>query len=279
MRFAIVNNERTLPATGLRGHCPSCGAEMVPKCGNERVHHWAHRGQRVCDQWWEPETEWHRTWKSQFPLPWQEIIQHDAKGEKHVADVRTGHGLTLEFQHSHLRPEERASRELFYGNMAWIVDGLRLSRDLPRFRSAQHALRQIGRGLHITPFPDEVFPRGWLDCRAPVFFDFLHAEQADEASNQLTRSLWCLLPGRANAHAVILRVAREDFIRIAHERSQLFRADVILSNVTQALQIEKARQIEQFRQAEAARLWALSKVIRRHRHRRPFSYSGRGRRF
>jgi competence protein CoiA len=69
----------------------------------------AHRGERFYDLWWEHETEWHRTWKSKFPDDWQEVvIRQDALGEKHIADVHTSHGLTIEFQHSHLRPEERS---------------------------------------------------------------------------------------------------------------------------------------------------------------------------
>ncbi len=94
---------------------------MIAKCGTQRVHHWAHRGERACDAWWEPETPWHRDWKSRFPADWREVIRFSQSGEKHIADVRTEHGLTIEFQHSHLKPDERAAREAFYGNMMWVV--------------------------------------------------------------------------------------------------------------------------------------------------------------
>src|SRR4030095_12105852 len=106
---------------------------MIANCGEVRVWHWAHRGKRTCDRWWEPETEWHRAWKDNFPRDWQEHIHHDPSGEKHIAAVRTGPGLIIEFQHSHLDPQERAARERFYGNMAWVVDGTRLKKDYPRF--------------------------------------------------------------------------------------------------------------------------------------------------
>lgn len=99
---------------------------MIAKCGRVKVWHWAHKGRLSCDPWWENETEWHRNWKDQFPLEWQEQIAIDpATGEKHIADVRTPDGLVIEFQHSPIAPEEIRRREAFYGNMIWIVDGTR----------------------------------------------------------------------------------------------------------------------------------------------------------
>ena len=102
---------------------------MIAKCGDQRVWHWAHRGVRVCDPWWEPETEWHRAWKNEFPADWQEAIHFAQTGEKHVADVKTQSGMVIEFQHSFLKTEERMSREAFYRKMVWVVDGRRRKRD------------------------------------------------------------------------------------------------------------------------------------------------------
>src|SRR5689334_14435547 len=107
MRFALVEDKRTSPCPGMSGSCPACGSAVIAKCGNQRVHHWAHRGKRVCDRWWEPETEWHRNWKDKFPFHWQEVIRFDSLGEKHIADVCSDRGLTVEFQNSHLNPKER----------------------------------------------------------------------------------------------------------------------------------------------------------------------------
>ncbi|MER8440935.1 competence protein CoiA family protein [Mesorhizobium sp. M1312] len=87
---------------------------MVAKCGTQRVWHWARHGNRSCEPWWEPETPWHRGWKDQFPSEQQEIIRHDQKGEKHIADVMTENGLVIEFQHSHLPLQEKGAREGFY---------------------------------------------------------------------------------------------------------------------------------------------------------------------
>ena len=118
---------------GLSATCPRCKSAMLPKCGELKAWHWAHRGVRNCDPWWESETEWHRQWKDQFPADWQEIIRRAPDGEKHIADVLTDQEVVLEFQHSPLRREEREARESFYGKMVWVVDGKRRMRDRARF--------------------------------------------------------------------------------------------------------------------------------------------------
>ena len=115
MKFADIECQRREAQPGLSAAtCPSCGAAVIAKYGDHRVWHWAHRGVRVCDPWWEPETEWHRAWKNEFPADWQEAVHFAQSGEKHVADVKTQSGMVLEFQHSFLKAEERAARESFY---------------------------------------------------------------------------------------------------------------------------------------------------------------------
>ena len=111
MKYALVNDEKTEAVKGASGYCPNCGTELIAKCGEVNVNHWSHKGNRNCDQWWEPETEWHRSWKDNFPKEWQEVIHtNEENGEKHIADVKTDYGWVLEFQHSHINPDERASR-------------------------------------------------------------------------------------------------------------------------------------------------------------------------
>ena len=93
--------------------------------GDIKVWHWAHKSKKMCDHWWENETQWHRDWKNCFPEEWQEVVHFAEDGEKHIADVKTPSGLVIEFQHSAIKPDEQRSRELFYRNMIWIVDGTR----------------------------------------------------------------------------------------------------------------------------------------------------------
>jgi len=101
MRFALVDGLKSEAVSGGKGFCSHCGEEMIPKCGEKRVDHWAHKGKRVCDHWWENETEWHRSWKNHFPKDWQEqteFDEFDEFGEKHIADIKTENGWVFEFQ-------------------------------------------------------------------------------------------------------------------------------------------------------------------------------------
>ena len=147
---------------------------MVPKCGRHKIWHWAHKSLVPCDTWLETETAWHREWKNKFNKEWQEIIHFDTEtGEKHIADVKTDRGLIVEFQHSAMKFEELESREQFYKNMVWIVDGC---------RSDQNAFL-FGQGLAdpISVNPDayslqwfgtsKIF-EDWMQATKPVFLDF-----------------------------------------------------------------------------------------------------------
>lgn len=66
---------------------------------------------------------WHREWKSRFPASWAEIPHKASDGEIHRADIKTPQGLVVEVQHSAMSDAERNSREQFYKNMIWIIDG------------------------------------------------------------------------------------------------------------------------------------------------------------
>lgn len=213
-KFALINNVRTEPAKGLKGTCPVCGSDVIAKCGDVKVHHWAHKGSRNCDPWWENETEWHRAWKDNFDTNWQEIILLDQiTGEKHIADVRTAHGLVIEFQHSHIEPYERKKREDFYKNMIWVVDGTRLKRDYPRFLKGKGSFRSTNeQGKFIVDFPDECFPSVWVGSSVPVIFDFKGIEAINDPKD-LRNYLYCLFPQRNARESVVAILTRESFIK------------------------------------------------------------------
>lgn len=231
MQFAIVDGVRTPPSPNLEATCPVCERAMVARCGTVRVHHWAHRSKRVCDTWWEPETEWHRTWKNYFPADWQEIIGHDAAGEKHIADVRTPAGITLEFQYSHLKPEERAAREAFHTKLAWVVSGSRLQRDYPRFANGKRDFFQTRyQGVYACFLPEDIFPKEWVNSSVPVFFDFQETEPS-ERSDASREILWGLLPGRLGMQAIVMAVTRAEFVRWAKEHSVIVSTDAIYAGL------------------------------------------------
>lgn len=154
MKYALSAALKVEARPHGRATCQHCNGEVIAKCGSHRIWHWAHQGMRECDSWMENETEWHRAWKNRFPAECQEVILQDEKtGERHVADVRTNHGLVIEFQHSHLAPKERTAREGFHGNMLWVVDGTRLQRPAPTARRrGQQRFRQFAGSCAIPPY-------------------------------------------------------------------------------------------------------------------------------
>ena len=98
MKYALAAGRRVEAYGEGKGMCLLCKGEVIAKCGTHRAFHWAHRGMRDCDTWAEKETDWHRAWKNNFPAECQEFVQHDEQsGEKHIADIRTQHGLVSEF--------------------------------------------------------------------------------------------------------------------------------------------------------------------------------------
>jgi competence protein CoiA len=123
MQLALVNNNRIEAFSGGRGLCPICGSEMIAKCGPRVMHHWAHHRPKDCDPWWENETPWHREWKNLFPLECREVSHVTDDGEVHRADIKTPTGIIIEIQHSPMTDYERQSREEFYKNLVWVVDG------------------------------------------------------------------------------------------------------------------------------------------------------------
>ncbi|MBM3528330.1 MAG: hypothetical protein FJX62_09570 [Alphaproteobacteria bacterium] len=212
MKFANVEGSRREAEPGLSGVCPICSAAMLAKCGEHRVWHWAHRGIRQCDHWWEPETSWHRNWKNQFPSDWQEVVHRAENGEKHVADVKTVHGRVVEFQRSYLKPEERRSREVFYGSMVWVVNGCRRKRDLSDFYESLRGRQIIATGLlrHLVPLDQSALLREWSDSRVGVYFDFGIVQQ--DADRFGMPVLWRLSPKSQNGLAVLSPVPVASFI-------------------------------------------------------------------
>lgn len=207
MKFAMVNGERREPAPGLTGNCTGCDSPTISKCGNIKVHHWAHKSKLECDPWWENETEWHRAWKKQFPESWQEIVQRADSGELHRADVKTDKNWVLEFQYSAINPEERTSRNDFYGNLVWIVNGLRRKRDPIQFFHSLKLIKTIEDKVFKKSYEvisdKNALLRDWSNDKSPVFFDF-----------NVPEIIWCLLPRSAEGKVIIAEISRQAFIEL-----------------------------------------------------------------
>lgn len=267
LHFALVNGTRRQPWKGGTGTCPCCGSELIAKCGEVKVHHWAHKSNRQCDLWWENQTEWHRAWKNAFPPEWQEILIPDPHtGERHIADVRTPRGLVIEFQHSHLDPQERAAREKFYKNMVWILDCTRLRYDYKRFLRGKEEFRNAGaRGIYFVCFADECFPSAWLRSSVPVFFDFRGNETITD-SNDPRHSIYCLLPKQVGRDRVVLSMTHNFFVGITVNNEW----STLMNTMNDFYKAWQSRLQMQQRQEENA---MIARFMRRRRFRGP------GRRF
>lgn len=147
MEFAIHDGIRKAAFKGGKGTCPLCGSAMTAKCGPRVMHHWAHAGRRNCDPWWENETPWHREWKDRFPESWREVAHVAPDGEIHRADIKTDRGIVIEVQHSAMTDAERVSREAFYGNLVWIIDGLPFKENFDIFHALPDPESELGKDV------------------------------------------------------------------------------------------------------------------------------------
>ena len=256
MRFALSNNERIEPSKGAKGLCPCCGSELVAKCGEIKVHHWSHK-KKCDDHWWENETDWHRNWKNQFPKEWQEIIQRDESGEKHIADVKTGSGWTIEFQHSPISKEERDSRDYFYNKLIWIVDGTRRKTDIEQFDNLiYHASNISNEPFILRVFDEETLDRfrlnqEWGSSKSLVLFDFGKSEVRYRDEYKSNEDLWLIHPSRDRTY--ITSISKHSFIEMVTS-SRLDEVYKKLLNPIQTKLTEEAKQ-------EQERLQSLSKNI------------------
>ena len=214
MKYALVNGKSTEATKGMIGDCPSCGAALIAKCGNLKIHHWSHKGNRNCDIWWENETEWHRSWKGHFTKEWQEVVHVDEAGEKHIADVKTQSGWVLEFQHSFLQKTERQSRNAFYKKMVWVVDGTRRKNDKNQLLKLLKECTLIRANFPIfrLDFPDECRLIKEWQGNSLVFFDLKEADGFEE------KDFWFLFPKTHSSNAYLTPFSRVGFI-------ELFRCD------------------------------------------------------
>ena len=124
------------PTPKTRAICPCCEGEVISKCGDVNVWHWAHKGGKDCDSWSEPETAWHKDWKERFPKECREVVVGN-----HRADILTT-SLVIELQNSSITAKEIKEREEFYGDrMIWILNGEKFYKNLSYVATDETGLR------------------------------------------------------------------------------------------------------------------------------------------
>lgn len=119
MMYALTAQGSKVEASpGGSALCPCCSSPVIAKCGAINIWHWAHRKGSDCPDWHEPETAWHREWKSCAPPQCREVTVG-----KHRADVLVN-GTAIEFQHSSISVDDIWNREDNYQKLIWVVDGV-----------------------------------------------------------------------------------------------------------------------------------------------------------
>lgn len=218
-RYALVNGIRTdiVDADkGVNGFCPLCGEKLVPRKGELRNWHWWHIKGRTCDDWYEPKGEWHRWWQSHFGKDLQErVLSREVGGQKlrHIADVHTLDGWTIEFQYSHLSMSKISEREFFYENMVWVVSGARLESDRCNGELLLHKddFKESKNGFHylaLDSYEIEKVNQCWRERNKLVFFDFFGTFDKPSAGTDLL----CLLPGDVEGLRLVVRLKQDQFL-------------------------------------------------------------------
>ncbi len=147
---------RKLASPQEKGFCPSCGEEVISKCGEIKIWHWAHKSNFECDDWYEPESKWHIDWKNNFSKERQEIIIG-----KHRADIKTKKGIVIELQNSFISSQNIEEREEFYGNMIWLINGETLCNGI-----------ELRKRKDIVTFRWKHPPKSWWNAFKPIYIDF-----------------------------------------------------------------------------------------------------------
>ncbi len=184
MLYALLKNEKIKPIPKAKAKCPLCEKDVFSKCGDVYAWHWAHENQKSCDNWFEPETQWHKDWKDQFGKELSEIII-TKDGKKHIADILTKDKIVIELQNSTILKPTIQKRELFYGEkMLWIINGIDFKSNFQIISPEESNLfYRVSQGFvhkrtgHLLKNEEKYFNwkwnrASWNETQRPVFIDF-----------------------------------------------------------------------------------------------------------
>lgn len=192
MLLALSENTLIPPIKNTIAKCPLCKSNVVSKCGEINIHHWAHKINEGCDSWSEPETYWHKSWKNSFPIDNREVVIQKY-GKKHFADLYTYDDIVIELQNSSISSETIREREDFYGKrLLWILNGGRFRNHISIFQNdrikeiklennrkylySEIALSDENINEYLETSDEFTFfwkfpIRSWKKSRRPVFLD------------------------------------------------------------------------------------------------------------
>jgi len=217
MLYAILNNEK-IPATPKAlAKCPLCQMEVFSKCGEINIWHWSHKKHESCDNWYEPETQWHLNWKEVFGKDRTEIVIIK-DGIKHFADIQSENYVIIELQNSPLKNNAIRQREEFYGErMLWVINGTSFIfnfrmyedsflKDWMRFQDGYVNLKTGEFQSNIVikrniKFEWSYARKSWQDANRPIFIDF----GGD--------SIFRVLKGMGTSSGIGIKVKKSSFVQ------------------------------------------------------------------
>lgn len=192
MIWAIKNNVKLKATSKDRANCSLCNKEVIAKCGEIKIWHWAHKSNIDCDDWFEPESEWHLNWKDEFPKECQEVTikkcvsdycneekyTHNHNGEDHGdcmdceekihrADIKINNQV-IELQNSPLSSDKIIEREEFYGNMIWLLNGKKLCKGI-----------RMKREKEVINFRWYHPPKSWWFAKKIIYIDFSDVQEEE----------------------------------------------------------------------------------------------------
>lgn len=174
MIWAIKNEERIKAIPKEKAICPLCNQQVISKCGEVKIWHWAHKSNLECDSFKEPETEWHFNWKDLFEKEFQEVVI-----KEHRADIQNKKGLVIEFQNSPLSSDKINEREVYYTNfsngMVWILNGDTIADNFgcKNKKKNLYGFRKDATDKSYTRkfFNWKWFPKSWFIADQPIYID------------------------------------------------------------------------------------------------------------
>lgn len=119
MLMARRDNRRVTAAPHETARCEICDSEVIAKCGQIVIWHWAHKSLEDCDPWAETVTHWHTDWQNRFPSE-----QREVPVGAHRADILLPNSRVIEFQHSAISVDDITAREQYYADMIWVFDAV-----------------------------------------------------------------------------------------------------------------------------------------------------------
>jgi len=122
-------SERIRATKNAAAVCPECKESLIPKCGDIKIWHWAHKHESNCWYSAHPMTLFHLAWQDLALKQGYDVevnFKDDSGKIIHRADILTKDNRIIEIQHSDISSKEMIQRSEFYKSkqlpVDWIID-------------------------------------------------------------------------------------------------------------------------------------------------------------